>query len=97
GYAAEEREHDQDHEQDRDAQRDLHVAHGSADGAGGVDDDGDLDRGGDGGLELGQQGADAVHGLDDVPARLPEDDDDDRGLAVGEAAGSDVLHGIRHA
>ena len=34
--------------------------------------------GGIDGLQLRQQGPDAVHGLDDVGARLAEDDDDDR-------------------
>ena len=41
--------------------------------------------------KLRQQRRDAVDRLDDVGARLPEDDEQDRGLAVGEAARADVL------
>ena len=39
---------------------------------------------------------DAIDGLDDVGAGLPEDNEQDGGLAVGEAARADVFDGVGH-
>ncbi len=55
---------------------------------------GQIDGGRNGGLQLRQQGADAIDGLDDVGAGLAEDDDQDGRLAVGEAGGANVFHRI---
>ena len=47
-----------------------------------------------GGLQRGQDLEHAVDGGDDVGAGLTEDDDEDGGLAVDQAAGVDVFDGI---
>ena len=47
-------------------------------------------------LQERQLRANAVHGLDDVGARLAEDDDDHGALAVQIAGGADVLHRVDH-
>ena len=70
--------------------------HRGADGAGAVHArSSSLMAGGHGGLQLRQQGPDAVDGLDDVGARLAEDDDHDGGLAVDQAGVAQVLHRVR--
>ena len=92
---SQEDEHDQDHQDDRDQERDLDVPDRRANRARRVDGDLQRDRRRDRGLELGNQAADAVHGLDDVGPRLPEDDEENGGLAVGQPGRADVLDRVR--
>ena len=92
----EKHEDHQDHQPDRDEQGPLHVVDGSADGLGLIHGDLQIDGGGNGGVNLRQHGADAVHGVDDVGARLAEDDDQHGRLAVGVAGVAHVFHGIDH-
>ena len=94
--ASEENEDDEDDERDRDRERQLDVLYGRADGPGRVDNDVQFHRRRNRGLHLRQDRADPVDGLDDVRARLPEDDQDDRRLAVGESHRVDVFDGIGH-
>ena len=71
GRPAQEQEHHQHHETDGRQQRELHVADAAADGAGAVGEDRDVDAGRNPALELGQQLADAVDGVDDVGIGSP--------------------------
>ena len=49
-----------------------------------------------GGVELRQHGANAVHGIDNVGARLAEDDHQHGRLAVGVSGVAEVFHRIDH-
>ena len=87
-------EDDDDDEDDGEGEGALDVADGGADGGGAVEDDGGVNALGNGGLDGGHFGADAVDGVNDVGAGLAEDDEQDGALAVQIAGGADVLHGI---
>ncbi len=92
---SQEHEDHQDDQDDGEEQGPLDIVHGGADGCG-------LIHGarcrlmdcGNGGVKLRQHGADAIHGVDDVGAGLPEDDDQDGGLAVGVTGVAQVFDGI---
>ena len=51
---------------------------------------------GHGGLQLGEQGADAVDGIDDIGVGLAKDDHHDGRLPVYQPAGPQILHRILH-
>src|SRR5258707_798469 len=67
---------------------------GGADGGGAVENDGGVNALGNGGLDGGRFGADAVDGVNDVGTGLAEDDEQNGALAVQIAGGADVLDGI---
>src|SRR6266849_4812902 len=69
---------------------------GGANGGGAVDGDIQMERRRDGGAERGDDGHDAVDGLDHVCAGLTEDGDDDAGFSVGKAEIASVLDGVNH-
>ena len=92
--APQEEEHDHDHEGDGEDQGELHVLHGGADGRGPVGQGGDLDGGGQGGLELGQEALDAVHHRDDVGPGLALDIYDDGGRLVHPRRELDVFDAV---
>ena len=87
-------ENHQDHQDHRDDQGLLGVAHRRADGDGLIHGHLHVDRLRNGGLELRKDGANAVHGVDDVGAGLAEDDDQHGGLAVRIAGIAKVFDGI---
>ena len=70
------------------------VFDGGADGRGAVEHDLQLDGRRDGSLQRGEDLQDVVDGADDVGAGSFEDDDEDGGLAVEEAAGVDVFDAV---
>ena len=73
--ASQKHEHHQDHQQHGNDQRHFDIAHRRADGHGLILGDVQLDGLRNGGLELRQRRADAIHCVDDVRARLPVDGD----------------------
>ena len=81
--------HDEHHQHDRQRQRELHVVDAGAQRGGAVGQDGDLDARRDPALDLGDQRADAVDGLDDVGIGALGDGQQDRRLVVehGRRAG----------
>src|SRR5260221_12125087 len=81
-------------ENDGEGEGALDVADGGADGEGAVEDDGGVNALGNGGLDGGRFGADAVGGVNNVGAGLAEDDEQNGALAVQIAGGADVLYGI---
>ena len=87
-----EQQHDRHHQTDRDEQRALNVGDAGADRLRAVGQHGDVDALRDPLLQRGQQRLDGVHRLDDVGARLLEDDEDHRRLAVVPAGGQTVEH-----
>ncbi len=89
--ASQKDEDDQDDQGDGDDQRTLDVDHRSADGAGPVEHDVEMDRGGNGRAQLRQERADAVDGADDVRSRLAEEDEGDGRFAVDRSGTIDVL------
>ena len=80
---------------DGDQQRDFDLVQRGADRVGAVGGDLQLDVLRQLVLQLGQQGAHAVDGLDDVGAGLQRDQHDHRRLAVEQAQRVDVLHAVR--
>src|SRR5258708_5621714 len=72
----------------------LSVSRTDADGGSLIHGHLQMDRLRDGGLELRDNGADTVHGADDVGARLAEDDYQNRRFAVRIARGTEVFHGV---
>ena len=79
-------QHDQHHQPGAQHQRELHVAHGGANGAGAIGDQRQLGAARHGALQPRQLGANALHGLDDVGARLAMHvDDHGRGVAIPAA------------
>src|SRR5262249_50325298 len=90
----EKNEDDQDDQADGDDQGAFHIVNGSADGDGAVDGDVQMEGGRNGGAQLGNDGLDAVDGIDHVRARLAEHGEDDGRLAIGKAEVADVVDGI---
>ena len=84
----------QDDQADGEQEGPLDIVDGGADGLRLIHGDVHVDGGGNGGVNLRQHVADAIDGLDDVGARLAEDDDEDGGLAVGIAGVAQVFDGI---
>ena len=84
--APQEDEDDEDDERDRDRERHLDVVNRGADGGRAVDDPGEPDRRRQVLLQLRQECLDPVDRRDDVRPGLPEDDDDDGRLSVGDTA-----------
>ena len=81
---------------DGDGQADLDVLEGGADGRGAVERHRQLDRRRHGGPERGQERVDAIDGLDHVRPGLPEQDEHDGALAVGDPARADVFDRAHH-
>ena len=73
----------QNHQHYRDDERSLGIVHRSADGDRLIHGHPHIDGLGDGSMKLRQHGADAVDRVDDIGARLPEDDDQHGRFAVG--------------
>ena len=92
--ASKEQEHDKDNQNRRDEQRDLDLVQRCPDRSGPIEDDGQVDGAGNGGLELGQQAAYPIDGLDDIGRRLPVHYDQDRRLAIGETRVAQVFHRV---
>src|SRR5208283_611644 len=92
--ASQEEENHQNNQGNGDDKGALDVLNGSANGLGAVDHDFRVDGGRDGGSQCRNRGADTIHGIDDVGARLTENDDENRGLPVDEAGSAYVLRGI---
>ena len=88
---AQKRENHQDDQDDRNQQSEFDVMHRGAHRGGAVQNYADVNRRRNGRLEQRQRGAHPIHGRDDVRARLPEDDDQDGGLAAGQPDVADVL------
>ena len=88
--AQEQKDH-QDHQHDGDDQRRLNVMQGGLDGGGAVQNNGGFNALGHHRLQKGKLGADAVVGLDDIGARLAEDDDRHRGDAIQVTRGANAL------
>jgi hypothetical protein len=88
---AQERQDHQDHQDRREHQRDLHIVHGGADRLRPVAKDGEIYRGGQEALELGEHGPDIVDHRYGVGIGLPLHVDDDRALAIELGARLDVL------
>ncbi len=93
-HAAQEQKNHHNHQANGDAQRDFHVIDGASDGERAIQDDAHVNGGGNFRLQLRKRGANPVHRVDDICPRHAEDDQQDGLLAVGEADGADVLHGI---
>ncbi len=91
---AQEGEDHEDDQGDGDQQRHLDVVERAADRDRPVVGDGDVDILGDRGLELGQRLLHRIDRRDDIGARLLIEDDQDRGLAVGEPGVAQILDGI---
>ena len=73
----------------------FHVVDRGANGGGAIDDHVQVHRRIDGGAaEVGHHRANAIDGVDHVGAGLAENDENDAGLAVGEAGVADVLDRI---
>ena len=86
---------DHHHDQaDGQHQRELHIGDRGADGQRTVHDGADVDRGRDRGFQSRQRLLDPFHRVDDVGARLLEDDQQDAALAVLPAGEQPVLRGI---
>jgi hypothetical protein len=92
---AQEEEHHHDDQHDRDRQRALDIVQRRADVGGAVGRDGDVDIARNRRLELRQQRHDAVDRVDDVGAGLAVENQQHRGLAVGEALIAQILDRIR--
>ena len=71
------------HQRDGEQQRELHVLNGGANRLRAVAQGEDVDRGRHRGLDARQLGHDLVDDIDDVGARLLEDDEEDAALAIG--------------
>ena len=87
---------DVDHQDDEghgQQQRLLDLAQRGANRDGAVEGDHQIDLRVDGALEQRQLGLDGIDHFDDVGARLLKHRDEDRGLAVVQAVGADVLGG----
>ena len=85
--------HDQS---DGEHQLELHVLDGSADGVGAVGQYGNIHRGGQRALELGQERLYAVDHGDDVGAGLALNVDDDRRRLIGPGSELVVLYTVDH-
>ena len=92
-----EEEDDQDDEGDGEEQGELHVVHGVADRDRAVVEDAELHRGGQLGLERGEDLADRVHHLDGVGAGLALDGEDHRPVVVVPARDLVGLHAVDDA
>jgi len=78
-----EEEDHQDHQGHGNGQGFFHIQEGAADGSGPVHDHLGIDRAGDGGFQIGQQGFDPIHRIDNVGPGLPVNHQGDGGLAIG--------------
>ena len=85
------REDNQNHKYAGDDQSALDILQRGADCCCPVDDDGEVDRSGDGCFQLRQQLDDPVDGLDDICPRLTENDHHHGGLAVHESRIAHIL------
>src|SRR5208337_736196 len=93
-YASQEDEHHANDQGNGDQQAAFDVTNGSANCERAVHHDFRVYGGRDGSLECGYGGTDAIHGVNDVRARLTEDKDEDAGLAVDEAGSAHVFRGV---
>ena len=92
-----EEEDDEDDEGDGEEQGELHVVHRVADRDRAVVEDVEVHRGGELGLEHGEDLPDRVHHLDGVGAGLALDGEDDRPVVVVPARDLVVLHAVDDA
>ena len=70
--------------------------HRGADGGGTVEHDGEVDRGGDRGVQLWQRSVNSIDRVDDVRARLAKDDDQDGRLAVDHPCRANIFDRVAH-
>ena len=94
GEGAEEEEDYQHHENDREDEGELHLGDGLADRARAVDDDVQVDGGGQLLAERGQERLHGVDDLDGIGARLAAHLEIDRAVAVEPAGGFVALHAV---
>ena len=81
----------QNYQSDRDDQRAFHVIHRRADSCCLVQHDREIDRRRDRGFQLRHSCADAVNCVDDIRARLAEDDDQSARFSICQSRRSQVL------
>ena len=94
--AAQEHEDREHHQRHRDHERPLDVAQRRPDRRGAVHVDIERDARRDRGAQVRQERAHPVDGVDDVGARLAEQDQHHGGIAVRESVVAQVLHRVRH-
>jgi hypothetical protein len=86
--------HHGDNQSDRNDQRRLNVMDRGADGGGAIENNGDIDAQRNGRLDERELRSYVIDRVNDVGARLAEDDECNRTLAVQIAGGADVLHRV---
>ncbi len=91
---AKENENYKNNQANRDHQRPLDIVNRRANRYGLIESYGKLDGRVDGGIELRQCLFDGIHRVDNIGARLAENDDQRGGFAVGQPEGANRLHRI---
>ena len=95
-HRPQEHEHHQNHQHDRNQQRGFNVFNRGTDRNRAVRDNCQFDSRRNRRLEIRHQSAHAIHGLDDVRAGLPENNDQNPGFAICQAEVVHVRHRVLH-